>query len=259
LRNDVRPNGAAVRQQLPPGWTWEFTSFIRRPFRFDSLERIAVEPPLDAADLDGLGLRGLQFGCGDRLFPSCLNTDLCSLTDGSIVTGREELFKIDGTSWFVQLNACEPLPLPRRHFEWVYAEHFIEHLTLPEGISWLTQVRRLMAPGGVLRLTTPELRRYLEGYLDPDDRFYARHRERVVDLGLPEMEHRKAWMLNQIFQFYGHRWVYDADELRHALECAGFSAKTFEVCSVGQGSTPGVASLDNEMRNDETIYVEITA
>lgn len=259
MKSEVRPNGAAVRQSIPPGWQWEFTAFIRRPFQFNSLERRDFEPPLSAADLDRLGVRGLQFGSGDRLFDTCLNTDLCSLTDGTIVTGREELFEIDGRYWFIQLNACEPLPLPRGYFEWVYAEHFIEHLTLPEGIAWLKQTRRLMAPGAVLRLSTPELRRYVDGFLDPDDRFYAAHRERVSALGLPQMERRKAWMLNQIFQFYGHRWVYDADELRYALVCAGFSAETFEVCSVGQGRTPGVADLDNELRSDESIYVEITA
>ena len=105
------------------------------------------------------------------------------------------------------------------------AEHFIEHLTLEEAVGWLSEVRRLLKPGGLLRLTTPDLRRYLEGYLDPDGGFFAEHRERLGGLrmftrqrgpgparldGEPDLLH------------VGPQWIFDFDELRYAAEQAGF-------------------------------------
>lgn len=245
--------------QLPPGWTWEFTAFIRRPFPVESLEPVAVELPMSRDDLARLGLRSLQFGSGEAVHPSCLNTDLCWLTDGRAVTARGQLYLVDGQSHFVQLDAREPLPLPSGWFEWVYAEHFIEHLTLAEGIGWLKQCRRVMAPGATLRITTPDLRRYVEAYLAGTDEFFSLHRQRIRDFGLPDMDERRAFMLNQIFAFWGHRWIYDADELRHALAEAGFAAETFRVCAFREGRIPAVAALDMEIRNDESIYVEVTA
>jgi hypothetical protein len=51
----------------------------------------------------------------------------------------------------------------------------------------------------------------------------------------------------------------DADELRYALGRAGFPAEAMRVCAYRQGVRPEVAGLDDERRNDETIYVEIEA
>jgi hypothetical protein len=81
------------------------------------------------------------------------------------------------------------------------------------------------------------------------------------DLGVPGVQFgaptRPAWMLNQIFRFRGRRWIYDADELRHAATEAGFTR--FEVCACQRGRDPAVARLDHAIRDDETIYVEPSA
>jgi hypothetical protein len=77
--------------------------------------------------------------------------------------------------------------------------------------------------------------------------------------GAPQMPDRPAFMVNHIFRFWGHCWIYDADELRYALGRAGFPAEAMRVCAYRQGVRPEVADLDDERRNDETIYVEIEA
>jgi hypothetical protein len=66
-------------------------------------------------------------------------------------------------------------------------------------------------------------------------------------------------MLNQLFHFYGHRWIYDEEELRHALAAAGFAPEAVAVRGFQRGAMPEMAALDRPVRRDETIYVEAAA
>ena len=47
--------------------------------------------------------------------------------------------------------------LPFRNMSAIYAEHFLEHLGLEDGLDFLKECRRVLAPSGVLRLSTPNL------------------------------------------------------------------------------------------------------
>ena len=188
-----------------------------------SLQTLPAPPPFQPSLMRELGLRGLQFGSKDRLYPSCLSIDLCGFVDSAGLTtlpGRISL--IDGRALFLQQDAVRPLPFADGCFEWAYAEHFIEHIPLGDAVRWLKEVRRVLRPGGLVRITTPDLRRYVEGYLDPDGAFFAEHRRRLRDAALP-VETRPAWMVNQIFRFWGHQWVYDLEELRFVAGAAGFA------------------------------------
>src|SRR6516162_6826939 len=44
-----------------------------------------------------------------------------------------------------------------RDVEAIYAEHFLEHLTLDEGLAFLADCRHALRDSGVLRLSTPNL------------------------------------------------------------------------------------------------------
>lgn len=239
---------------------WEDTGALPEALWCEKLERVEAQPPYDAALMERLGVRGLQVGSLDRRHPAFLNADLCGLIDFALrTTELDRIVRVDGRTFFIQLDATRPLPFAPATFEWIYAEHFIEHVTLRQGITWLKEVRRVLKPGGFARLTTPDLRRYMTAYLEEDDRFFAAHRERILRLGLPPMETRKAWMVNQIFQFWGHKWIYDLDELRFAATEAGFAPQDVQERSFRQGREPQVSALDFEPRNDETLYVELSA
>ncbi|PYC78840.1 hypothetical protein C7C46_15085 [Streptomyces tateyamensis] len=225
-----------------------------------SIEVAAENLPHTAADFAALGLDGIEFAAFRTRHPRGLGSDITAMHHGNSRTEFGRVYRIDGSALFTMLDVARPLPFADAAVDWVYAEHLIEHIPLPVAVGWLREVRRVLRPGGVLRLTTPDLARYIAGYADPAGGFFARHRRRLRLMRVgPPMPERPAFMLNQIFYHYGHRWIYDEAELRHVLGEAGFAADRMRRCSFQQGARTDLAELDTVFRNDETIYLEATA
>jgi hypothetical protein len=75
----------------------------------------------------------------------------------------------------------------------------------------------MLRPGGVIRLSTPSLKKVVDEYL------LGRTTE-WRDVGLSSAT--PCRMVNEILRQDGHQFIYDADELKHVLEGAGrFMAK----------------------------------
>lgn len=249
-----------------PGWNWEdpdalagrFDEFTAGLAECEKLEQVPTGLPHSLGDFQRLGITGIEFAAFSTAHPHGLATDLVSRRTQEATTQPGPLYRVDGEDYFTELDIASPLPFDDGCVEWVYAEHLIEHVPLPVAVGWLAEVRRILVPGGLVRLTTPDLRRYVEGYLDGS--FYASHarRLRMMKIG-PPMPERAAFMLNQVFYLYGHRWIYDHAELRHALTDAGFGPAAIEPREFRSGGRPDVAELDISFRNDESIYVEATA
>lgn len=269
-------------------WDWhdpdaldaKFESFTANIATFDTLDTVAPTPPGDRAALRAAGITGIEFAAFKTQHPEGLATDLVSVrarkhgsagtepggtpleaaadSEAPFVTHRGPMYRVDVESLFTELDIAEPLPFDDDSLDWVYAEHLIEHVPLPIAVRWLKEVRRVLAPGGLLRLTTPDLAVYVEGY--GGGGFFAKHRRRLamVRVGSP-MPARRAFMINQIFYHFGHRWIYDADELRFVLGEAGFDAEQITLCGFRTGTRPDVADLDTSMRSDESIYIEAVA
>jgi predicted SAM-dependent methyltransferase len=246
-----------------PGWDWDdpdglaghLDDFSAQVAVCDKLEPVGTLPR-DRREFQELGLTGLEFAAFKTAHREGLGTDLTPLRSAELSTEPGTLYRVDGERCFTQLDISQPLPFADASVDWVYAEHLIEHVTMPVAVGWLTEARRVLRPGGVLRLTTPDLARYLNGYAN-EDGFLARHRRRLTMLGFgPPMPQRKAFLVNQIFRYYGHQWIYDLDELRHVLVRAGFAAGDVRHCAYRTGVRADVADLDTPFRTDETVYVE---
>jgi predicted SAM-dependent methyltransferase len=65
----------------------------------------------------------------------------------------------------VEMNILNGLDFRDGTFDAVYSAQFIEHLTLDEGETVLRNVARVMKPGGVIRLVTPDLEELSRTYL----------------------------------------------------------------------------------------------
>jgi predicted SAM-dependent methyltransferase len=225
-------------------------------------EKIAASSwtlPLTRDALVEAGVRGVQFGCGGRLPKGVLNTDLVGFTDVRLEsTAPGRVYRVNDAP-FIHHDVTHPLPAEDGAFEWAYSEHLIEHISQAHAIVWLKDVHRLLKPGGLLRLTTPDLERYVSAYAARDEAFFADHSRRLRQFGLPTMPTRRTFMVNQIFQFWGHRWIYDFDELVHVLVQAGFAADAVTRRGFQDSGLAAAGELDSEVRQDETIYVEVTS
>src|SRR5215469_4978384 len=247
-------------------WDWEdpealaatLERFTADLARCETLELVARALPVTREDFAEVGLTGIEFAAFKTRHHAGLGTDLVGLHTPTMTTEPGRLYKADGTSYFTQLDISEKLPFGDGCVDWVYAEHLIEHVTPPVAIRWLTEVRRILAPGGLLRITTPDLRKYAQSYVSGDSLFAReRRRLRIMRLG-PPMPERPAFMFNQLFYLYGYRWLYDLEEPRHVLGRAGF-ASPVQVCAYRAGARADVAAPDAVLRNQASIYIEVTA
>jgi SAM-dependent methyltransferase len=59
----------------------------------------------------------------------------------------------------------KPLPFADRTFDVVYALHIIEHLTPAEAASLVGELFRVLKPGGIVRISTPDLEDICRSYL----------------------------------------------------------------------------------------------
>ena len=145
------------------------------------------------------GLR-LQLGSGDQLKAGWVNVDIHPAAD-------------------LRLDVRRPWPFADATAALVYAEHLFEHLAWPgDSRHFLAEARRILAPGGVLRLSVPDLGRHVRAYVDRDESFRAQFAP-----FLPPEAVTLGDALNHHFRQFGeHQYAYDADTLGTLLRDAGF-------------------------------------
>jgi predicted SAM-dependent methyltransferase len=232
------------------------------PRAFSPLVELDVEFPLSRALFAELGVRGLHCGCGTSLHPAWLNSDWRALHDGDRDLGPrtfpERLYRVEENSYFIQHAVPEPFPIEPESLEWAFSEDFLEHLRPEDGIAWLAEMRRLLVPGGLVRIGVPDLQKYLAGYADPADRFLAEH-ARGLESHFPDPTplERPAFIVNKIFYGWGHKWMYDFDEVCHAALAAGFRSEAITRRAFRDGAVPEVAELDLSEHSLENLHVEI--
>jgi predicted SAM-dependent methyltransferase len=62
-------------------------------------------------------------------------------------------------------NILNGIPFPPQSFDFIYVQHIVEHLTLEELSIFLKQLKHLLKPGGIVRISTPDLEEKVEEYL----------------------------------------------------------------------------------------------
>lgn len=155
--------------------------------------------------LDSHPVRKLQIGAGTVNYPGWLNTDFEPANDQ------------------VYLDATKPFPLPEASIQYIFGEHLIEHLTYEEGLNMLRECRRVLAPGGKIRLATPDLLRLLQLFQDGKTEAMEHYIVRKLKWhGWPMAGQTAAQILNGEMHSFGHQFVYDPATLSDSLLRAGF-------------------------------------
>ncbi|HEV7765387.1 MAG TPA: methyltransferase domain-containing protein [Thermoanaerobaculia bacterium] len=135
----------------------------------------------------------------------------------------------------VVLDVREPWPFT--NVELIFAEHFLEHLTLVEGLRFLRECRRVLRDDGVLRLSTPNL-----------DWVWLTHYKPPTELTLEE-QLIGCLEINRAFHGWGHQFLYNFRTLEHALRAAGFAEVTQQ--EYGASNNDALCGLERHERHGD--------
>ena len=167
----------------------------------------------------------LHLGCGTHLLAGWANIDL------------------DGPSGVIRHDLTRPLPMRADSAELIFCEHFIEHLTRAQGLALLQECRRVLRPGGILRLSTPDLRKLIDEYLASRTTGWA-------EVGWQPLT--PCRMLNEGLRLWGHLFVYDQAELLGLLDEAGF--RELEAKTWRESAHPALRGIESRPFLGELIY-----
>jgi SAM-dependent methyltransferase len=174
-------------------------------------------------------LRRLNWGCGPDGVPGWLNSDVKS-----------------GPGIDLSADILDGLPLAADSIDYVVSIHALPELPYSSLLPALEELRRVLKPGGVLRLALPDLLKgvdaYRRGYRDyfliPDE----------------DMESLGGKLVLQLVWYGYSRTPFVYEFIEELLRRAGF-AHVHE-SAYGQTGSPfeGITELDN--RKDESLFVE---
>jgi SAM-dependent methyltransferase len=148
-------------------------------------------------------------------------------------------------------DATSRIPLPDGSAEVLYSSHMLEHLDPEDARGFLGEARRVLAAGGILRVSVPDLARHVASYAasgDADAFIAAAH------MCVPRPK-----SLVERLRFFAvgprhHQWMYDGRSLAKLLQAEGFRDPV--ALPPGQTTIPHAEPLDLYERADESVYVE---
>jgi predicted SAM-dependent methyltransferase len=183
----------------------------------------------------------VHLGCGNAVLPGWINLDCYPPS----AVGNAEMLTLD---------MRRGLPFADGSVEALFSEHFLEHLPLDTVRSTiLPNVRRIMSPGGKIRLGVPNGEYFVDQYVA----YRAGKRDTLFDAQLSGKT--PMMMLNEIAHGYGHHFAYDFETLAGLLAAAGFV--NVRKCAALETSVEHFRAKDrvDEWRKAMTLYVEAEA
>jgi predicted SAM-dependent methyltransferase len=146
--------------------------------------------------------RAVHLGAGGHHLDGWINVDV--LPDG-----------VDLLADFVHA-----LPFRSASVDFIHSEDLLEHLDLDAGKALLRDCHRVLKPGGVMRLLTPDLRALVQRvYVDRD-------REQLAWCARTLAADGACEALNMHLRMNGeHRFVYDEEQLTRVLRATGFRVR----------------------------------
>lgn len=165
---------------------------------------LAKKPDIDKLLKRYPGSIMLNIGCGTDYKDGWINIDNNS---------DDNIEKLD-LNWDLR----NPLPFAENSVDFIFNEHFFEHLTVEEGQVVMKDLLRVLKPGGVIRIAMPDLEGVVHNYTSvPLDKDPV-----IKEFKFDFVQTRAEWM-NMSFRWWGHKWLYDWEELQRRLKQAGYT------------------------------------
>ncbi len=187
--------------------------------------------------------RKLHLGAFDQAHEGWVNTDITphllvaripglpwALHRAGVIDSRRYAAHRDGTFRSLRyLDLSRPFRFPDGYFECAFTAHVLEHLHPDVAESCMREVHRVLAPGGIVRVSVPDLDRIVEDYdpSDPEAFLWGIYQGR----GRRDMGTARHW------------WHYNAGSLAALLRRVGFVE--VQRCEYRQGRCPDVEVIDN--------------
>ena len=169
----------------------------------------------------------LNIGCGSVKLPGFVNIDLEPGAD-------------------IQCDVTQGLPYEDATVDGIYSEHFIEHLAQKDIVAFLRECRRVLKPGGRVRIATPDLNALVMEYAHNDWR-----QPWLQKYGYAWVSNRAEY-LNISMREWGHQWLVDEEELSRLAHWAGLTQA--RRCALNESTDPHLSRL--ETRLESTLIME---
>jgi predicted SAM-dependent methyltransferase len=174
-------------------------------------------------------LRRLNWGCGNCVEPGWINSDVK-----------------DAPGVDICCDIRDGLPLPDWSIDYTVSIHALPELPYGKLVPALQELRRVLKPGGVLRLGLPDLNKGIDAYRRGDRSYFLVPDEHARSLGAKFVVHM-IW--------YGHsRSLFTHDLIAELLETAGYGDITHCGFRETKSSFADIVTLDN--RPAESLFVE---
>ena len=173
----------------------------------------------------------LNWGCGAAGEPGWLNADVKH-----------------GPGIDISCDIRDGLPLDDDSVDYVVSIHALPEVPYPDLVPALRELRRVLKPGGVLRLGLPDLLKGVDAYRRNDRNYFLVPDEDAESIG--------AKLVVQLIWYGYSRTLFTYDFIEEVLAKSGFG--NVRRCGYRQTMSryPEIVELDN--REQESLFVEST-
>jgi predicted SAM-dependent methyltransferase len=148
-------------------------------------------------------------------------------------------------------DATKGLPIPTGGVDVLYSSHMLEHLDQKEVATFLKEAKRVLRPGGIIRIAVPDLRKQVQQYIESNDAdafilatLLTQPRPRAIGQRLRIL----------LVGTRHHQWMYDGMSLLRLLEDHGFIDP--KILKAGESTIDNPLDLDLNERDSESVYIE---
>ena len=207
----------------------------------------------------------LNIGCGDTPSNGWTNIDnsiSIKLANYPFLTKFLALFRLLNTNQLKYIDFCKQnnviwadvvnrIPFKENSVEAIYTAHMLEHLDRENSTKFLLNAKKVLKPGGVLRISVPDLKMLIDGYLKHGsaDKFLE---DSLLTIIAPKTFFKKISLLFTGFRH--HQWMYDADSLINLLKNCGFV--NVQEKSSSSSDIQNTEGLNLDERSEESVYIE---
>jgi predicted SAM-dependent methyltransferase len=183
----------------------------------------------EAAAPEAVVVRRLNWGCGEHPEPGWINSDI------------KDVPGID-----LPCDILEGLPLDADSIDYAVSIHALPEIPYTGLVPALQELRRVLKPGGVLRLALPDLDRAIMAYLNEDEDFFLIPNKDAESIG--------AKFVVQMVWYGYSRSLFTHDFAEEIVRAAGFTDVIRCEYRETASSFPEIVELDSRER--ESLFVE---